>query len=51
MENSIKMRPLSEKQYGKPKFRAKQAALSYPEKVSSLKRYLTVIKLPEFLMV
>ena len=33
MENSIRMRPLSEEQYGKSKFRAKQAALSYPEKV------------------
>ena len=33
MENSIRMRPLSEEQYGKPKFRAKQAAFSYPEKV------------------
>jgi hypothetical protein len=33
METAIKMRPLSEEQYGKPKFRAEQAALSYPEKI------------------
>ena len=33
METAIKMRLLSEEQYGKPKFRAEQATLSYPEKV------------------
>lgn len=33
METAIKMRLLSEEQYGKPKFRDEQAALSYPEKV------------------
>ena len=33
METAIKMRPLTEEQYGKSKFRAEQAALSYPEKV------------------
>ena len=36
MATAVKMRPLSEGQYAKETFRAKQAALSYPEKVRQL---------------
>ena len=36
MAVTVKMRPLSERQYAKETFRASQAALSYPEKVRQL---------------
>ena len=36
MAAAVKMRPLSERQYAKTSFRARQAALSYPEKVRQL---------------
>lgn len=36
MAIAVKMRPLSARQYAKENFRAKQAALSYPEKVRQL---------------
>ena len=39
MAVTVKMRPLSERQYAKETFRASQAALSYPEK-SSIIRYI-----------
>lgn len=33
MDETVKMRPLTENQYAKVAFRQKQASLSYPEKV------------------
>ena len=36
MATPVKMRPLSEQQYEKRRFRADMAALSYPEKVRQL---------------